>query len=516
MTDIKPTLSAAGSSPQPTTGRDKMKITKLTRKQKLLANPKTRAAISDADLKVLSPDLYAERLRQRQAHVDSQLVNPGDRSKLPDSALTPDLLQARQTNAFNAAPAAPGSSISNAAMKQMLAAATQQKFGPQETALKQQAQNVPVWFQAYRDQVAGARQQEQTGAAAQVGSLQQMAATAAGDTGQLAGAPMDAEGAARAQAAAQIRSAGIGNQAALAQNLGGNQDAFLQNQGILATGQQQGAQLAVGKALAQLAADKGTFQQTQHDTILSNEADSALKNALTTAQIGSTNATAANTAATTTKTQVDTTKSKSDQAFFDKHGYYPGTGKPAAKTGYGPGAPGMNKYGYTYDEWAGLSPTAQDKARAGKTKPGAGSGIDFGTPGEQGKAQSDLSRALTYAKRLKGSKTRAEAVQYLLASSKPQPIYKTIKTSTGGTKQVKVLNADGTPKMTGSWDPVSSAIASAALDAAYVGHLSPATVKKLHEAGIKVKALGIPTRARGTAAPAYKGPDQSPGDRGTN
>jgi hypothetical protein len=52
-------------------------------------------------------------------------------------------------------------------------------------------------------------------------------------------------------------------------------------------------------------------------------------------------------------------------------GVDPVTGKPLPSkppTGYGAGAPGMNSYGYTYDEWSKLSDAAKAKARAGKGK----------------------------------------------------------------------------------------------------------------------------------------------------
>lgn len=54
-----------------------------------------------------------------------------------------------------------------------------------------------------------------------------------------------------------------------------------------------------------------------------------------------------------------------------ERGVDPVTGKPLPekpKTGYGAGAPGQNKYGYTYDEWTSLPESKKTKARAGKPK----------------------------------------------------------------------------------------------------------------------------------------------------
>lgn len=55
-------------------------------------------------------------------------------------------------------------------------------------------------------------------------------------------------------------------------------------------------------------------------------------------------------------------------------GVDPVTGKPLptdAPTGYAPGSPGLNSYGYSADEWAALSDDEKKKARAGKGKSGS-------------------------------------------------------------------------------------------------------------------------------------------------
>jgi hypothetical protein len=323
MADSVPSLSAAGSSPQKTTG------TALRKKTSARKKPAARGIPTGGD------------------RLAAWLANPGLRSRLPDGALPADLLAVRQRNQYNASPAAPGSSYTNKQLDDLVSMLTRQKYGGAELALQQQGQaltnrattQIPAWFQAYRDQIAGAQAAQQQAAAQQVGSLQQMATQAAGDTGGLAGAPMDAEGAARAQAAAQIRSAGVSNQAALAQNLGGIQNAFLGNLGVLSNGQQQAALLGVGQQqndlaarIAQLAADKGDYKTTQRQQVLSDEADSALKAALTEAQTGAQKASAAATRASTAKTKVETTKTKAEQDYFKKHGYYPKTGPTEKKS----------------------------------------------------------------------------------------------------------------------------------------------------------------------------------------
>jgi hypothetical protein len=397
------------------------------------------------------------------------LADPGLRSRLPDSALTPDLLKMRQANAYNAAPAAPGSSYTNKQLNDLVGMLTQQKYGQAEQALNTQASSVPQWFQAYRDQVAAAQAAQQQAATQQVASLQQMATQAAGDTGGLAGAPMDAEAAARAQAAAQIRGAGVSNQAALAQNLGANQNAYLTNLGLLSNGQQQAAQQHVADQIAQLLQDKGAFKTTQRQQILGDEADAALKNALTEAQVGSTNANAAATQASATKTKVETKKTQAEQDYFDKHGYYPSTGKPAAKTPdtitSGPFA------GYTKTQVAKMPQARKDQiiAAAKKTSGKGGEKDPYGNTPKQRAASNDaLDKALIYARQAVKDKKHG-------------------------------------PSLAGDWKKLANALvvgfnvnptfATAAAQQVVLGHIGPNTSKTLKKRGTTIPKATKPIQA---------------------
>jgi hypothetical protein len=109
------------------------------------------------------------------------LADPGLRSKLPDASLTPDLLKLRQTNQYNASPAAPGSSYSNHDLDALINVLSRRSTGRQSRAWQQQQRDVPAWFQAYRNQVAAAQKTQNDAAAAQVASLQQAAQAAATD-----------------------------------------------------------------------------------------------------------------------------------------------------------------------------------------------------------------------------------------------------------------------------------------------------------------------------------------------
>lgn len=96
------------------------------------------------------------------------LSNPGLRSKLPDSALTPDLLKRRQANAYNATPITPGSSVTNAQLARDTAAAQTVRYGQAEQALKMQglgtmqlARNEQDWYGGYQRELAQHAQNQQ-------------------------------------------------------------------------------------------------------------------------------------------------------------------------------------------------------------------------------------------------------------------------------------------------------------------------------------------------------------------
>ncbi len=326
MADAIPTVSAGGQTAQPTTGTQVIRV------------GKKRAA--------------KKPVKHRGPSLAAQLADPGMRSKLPDSALTPDLLAKRQQNQFNAAPAAPGSSYTNQSLNQLLSVLERQKFGPQLAALSQREQMVPAWFAEYRSKVAASQAAAQARDAALASSLGQMAGQAGQDTGGFANDPV-------AQAAAAVRGAGVGNQAALAQQLGGIQSSYLGNLGLNSYGLQTGAQQQLGRDRQDLAQQQGDFRVTERQNILSDEASNALKAALTEAQTGSAKAATASTKAKTQKTQADV-------EFFKQHGYYPKTGPTAKKSPdvitSGPFA------GYTKQDVAKMGPAQKQQLKADYSK----------------------------------------------------------------------------------------------------------------------------------------------------
>lgn len=120
---------------------------------------------------------------------------------------------------------------------------------------------------------------------------------------------------------------------------------------------------------------------------------------------------------------------------------------------------------------------------------------------QQSKAGDTIHAALTEAQTLKHAGwTRQEALNDILngVPDRPgKPIYRTIKTPGKPDRQVRVLNPDGTPKMT---QPVPGIKAineqlyvQAALDLAYEGHLSRRTQNLLRARRVRIGPLGVTT-----------------------
>lgn len=89
------------------------------------------------------------------------LNNPGLRSKLPDSALTPALRKQRTANVYGKQPITPGSGVTNAMLARETANAQTVKYGQAETALQQQglgtmqlARNEQDWYGGYQRELA--------------------------------------------------------------------------------------------------------------------------------------------------------------------------------------------------------------------------------------------------------------------------------------------------------------------------------------------------------------------------
>jgi hypothetical protein len=171
---------------------------------------------------------------------------------------------------------------------------------------------------------------------------------------------------------------------------------------------------------------------------------------------------------------------------------------------------------------AGIDPDTGSYIPGGKLDPkakgrGKGGGAKAPTPEQYLKAQDAITRARGYAAKFKkGGLSRREAAQILVNGLDPSGGEDIYTTTDRGTQQKALTGKDGktgtaktTPKDPGV-KPVSALWARVALDLVYseTPHLSPETVRKLHDLGYKVRDLGgFPTRKdvprRQTGVPGY-------------
>jgi hypothetical protein len=276
-------------------------------------------------------------------------------------------------------------------------AAANLKYGDAQRNLQAQPARTNDWFSQYQQAIAAAQTQQQAnyaGANQTVTGLQQGLNNAAqqqwaGQQSDMAasaaqrGATVDPALAGQAHNAANTRNDVTGAFGAMLASQGANENAALGNRKVTASQQGLEAQGVTQSALRQLLLDKGSFKQTYRDTELSNAAKTALENALTSQQIGSTAATTQKTIAQTGQTKATTAKTQVETKFVQKYGYLPGTSSPTdqAKLAY------YNKHGY-------FPPTGPPKA----VKPGA-AGQPASGPGSltRSKEQDYLSQINTVA-----------------------------------------------------------------------------------------------------------------------
>jgi hypothetical protein len=384
------------------------------------------------------------------------------------------------------------------AYREAQAAATAQ-FGPQVAAAKQQQTNIAPWFKDYMARVAGyaqaANQQAQpvidqaqtyqTGAAAQ---------TAPGLDPNSEAGQQAAQAASGRQALAQLGLDALNTQNTATQN-------YLGGLGTVAAKELPRAQTAAANALANAKSQRGA----------------AVQNYLTTARQNAQNYQIAEgtLGLNTTKAQADAAiqqASVGERTRHDKAGERNSAAatkfakQKAQQTGYGAGRPGLNKFGFTYDQWTAMSPAAQGKARAGKDK-GSGSsttgpyGVKLATPAQITKAHDRIAQARGYVNDLKnaGGFSRGAIRDLLLRGGKVQVDSKLVQTYKTDKNGNPVYGADGKPvkivkkvPVTTKEPTVDALYLDAALELAYDGGLSRDVIQRLHKAGYMVNRLGLP------------------------
>lgn len=276
-------------------------------------------------------------------------ADPATRPKVPDRILrrvNPEAFKQRQQNRFNAAPVTPGSSMTNRELGRVTDAAVGEKYGYADEQMRQQyehsratEQQIPGWFDYYRQQVqdlaaadATARQAA-TGQIAGLGGTLAAAASRAATADQTAmaqdaairGAALDPQAAVRAQQAAQINTADLGTLAALQVGLGANQGTYWRGQeGVSEQAKVQRLleELAYRRTLdkdaEQLAREKGDFATTYRTGRIDSEHTKAMERAA----FGLKKADAAADAANATR-QERRERQKYRTDFMAKHGVPP-------------------------------------------------------------------------------------------------------------------------------------------------------------------------------------------------
>lgn len=215
-------------------------------------------------------------------------------------------------------------------------------YDPQINANRQLQTNTPVWYQNYINQTGT----QQAALAAQSKPILDTAQTAVTNAGQTAPGldPNSPQYAKEAQAALgrQVMAQDSANYLSGVATAGQN---YLSGQANVAQRELPQAQAGLLSQYGQLQTQKQDAATQAYGDIRTNEQNASI--ARSTLGLNA------------TKAAADTDISR---------GVDPVTGKPLPADpvkGYAPGGPGMNKYGYTYDEWAGMDSKAQAKARAG-------------------------------------------------------------------------------------------------------------------------------------------------------
>lgn len=317
----------------------------------------------------------AQRIAADPALKAKYLANPGLRSKLPDSMLTPQQRAQRQQNAYNAAPVTPGSSLTNRGLGVEANNAALTQYGAERQGLQtQQAQAQQLgrdqndWYASYRAELAAhAANVQAVNAAAvqQISGLQQgvRGLDNAQSSEQLAamqkdaairGATVDPSLASTASNASQVRQAALAGFGSQQANVGAANSRYADTLATVVAPTQElqaRAQAAnrVSQAGAQLT-DLGRREGAYKANYTSGRVADEQKNVLAQQALGLDVTKAANTAAeaqarikethrSTTLSHKDrqaqlnspaAQKTKQQVDFFNKHGYYPSTGSPKA------------------------------------------------------------------------------------------------------------------------------------------------------------------------------------------
>lgn len=147
---------------------------------------------------------------------------------------------------------------------------------------------------------------------------------------------------------------------------------------------------------------------------------------------------------------------------------------------------------------AGINPDTGrpiPNGRLDPNRPGVSGGRKLKAPSSRDASLVGEAVSLAKAFRQEGT-SRRDAAAVLRSGHPSRPVYRTVQVRNAagkvtGTKQVRVLNADGTPKMTRAIPQLGDqSLLQAALDLAYNGFITYRSAQQLHRRGLRADALG--------------------------
>lgn len=390
----------------------------------------------------------AQRIAADPALKAKYLANPGLRSKLPASMLTPQQRKTREAIHTGRQPITPGSTVTNSQLGKETRSATDLRYGGQQSALQTQqakaealGRDVGGWYDSYRAELAKHAQNTQ---AINDNTSAQLERTGAGLQGLNTGtSPTD-------QQAAAVRAqmfAGFGAQQAI---VGGASNRYASNMAnVVAPGQQlqaraQSAQGVrdVADRLTALEAEKGAFGQQYRSGRVADESKNVLANRALGANIADDQADNAIAAARVASTAQHNAASRRETARSHR------ANETAAQARI-----------RIAEERAAVTAAAKNKPKA---RPRA-------TPIQQGAAKDEI------------AKTRSAIETLRKNGAKSKSTGKTVKLTDSQIRAA--LKAKG----------MSNDYINVAYDLIVHGKLSPANVKALHARGLSIKDLGFPT-----------------------
>jgi hypothetical protein len=229
----------------------------------------------------------------------------------------------------------------------MAEAAANRTYKPQLDANQQLQVNTPAWYQNYITRTGDAQKAAQQQAAPILSTAQQ-AVTNAGATAP--GLDPSSPQYAKEQQAAQGRQTMAQDSANYLAGVAAATNAYFGGQANIAQRELPQVQAGLLQQYGQLGSQRADAVTQEYGNIRSGEQNASIARST----LGLNTASAA--------ADVDL-----------KRGVDPVTGKALPKdapTGYAPGGPGQNKYGYTYDEWSALPEGKKNAARNPKPKTG--------------------------------------------------------------------------------------------------------------------------------------------------